>query len=261
MYLELDECCFRYASIPYNDDVCVPDGQQVTLTCFIINPHDNSTNLTVTWFRGTTKDISRATVIATNSEGHNFTTLISGTVLDVLPTHNCSRQLYRDSTFLKIKNFTRDREGYYWCQLVINNKLTQPSHRIRSIQLYAGICNSTDYQYFRSANQTESQCAKYVNTHAVTTGTFDSYTITSVQETPTRLFPATQPAKETERSIFIVVGSLGTLVVLFGALVVALSTLYLCKFWNREKSKSQLIIILLCFNVHYYILSTTLSNG
>ena len=56
LLLEVDECCYSYASVPRNDTFCVPEGDQVDLHCVIINPHDNFANLTVTWFRSTTED-------------------------------------------------------------------------------------------------------------------------------------------------------------------------------------------------------------
>ena len=39
VYLELDECCYSYASVPCNDTFRVPEGELVILSCAIINPH------------------------------------------------------------------------------------------------------------------------------------------------------------------------------------------------------------------------------
>lgn len=146
---------------------------------------------------------------------------------------NCSRDLFRDTSSLAINNFTRDKDGYYWCQLAINNKLVQPSHRAL---FFAGNCGSTtNSMYFRLAHSTENQCAKYVNTHTyLTTRNYElsnsiksSVTLSKADEPPKKLSSAETP-------IVYVAGSLGALVLVFGALVIALSMLFLCKFQNRE---------------------------
>lgn len=212
----MDECCYIYGSFPYNNSVCVPEGQPVVFNYIIYNPHDNSTNLTVTWFRTTTNDTSSSEIIPAISEGHkNFSRFSEVITLSSFSlVENCSRELYRDTSSLTINYFTREKDGYYWCQLSINNTLVQSSH---GAWLYAGNC--TPKMYFRRASSTENQCAKYVNTHAHTT-------------------KSSQKEQENDRQIIYVAGGLGALVLVFGALVIALSVLYICKFWNRSRETS-----------------------
>ena len=52
----------------------------MTLSCVIINPHDIFTNLTLTWFRSTTEDMSIFDEIPATSEEYRFSNFISGSV-------------------------------------------------------------------------------------------------------------------------------------------------------------------------------------
>ena len=139
MYLEVNECCYSYASVPRNDTFCVPEGEQVNLQCAIINPHYDSTNLTVTWFRSTTEDASIFDEISATTEEYTFGSFVADEAFTVI---NCSYELYRDTFSLMIKQFTRHKDGYYWCQLSINNTLAQPYYRA---QFSVGECNITDH--------------------------------------------------------------------------------------------------------------------
>jgi hypothetical protein len=111
--LELDECCYSYASVPRNDTLCVPDGEQVVLNCAIINPHDNFTNLTVTWFRSTTEDMSIFDEIPATSDEYSFINIVSNRAFNSLSVINCSHELYIDTFSLIIHRFTRHKNGYY----------------------------------------------------------------------------------------------------------------------------------------------------
>jgi hypothetical protein len=280
--LELDECCYSYAFVPRNDTFCVPDEEQVTLICAIVNPHDNFTNLTVTWFRSTTEDMSTFDEIPTTSEGYTFFTFVSNEVDDSLSVINCSHELYIDRFSLTINSFTGQKNGYYWCQLSINDTLVQASHRA---QFSVGECNIMNF-YYRLAkfNLNENQCALYVATVAdagltstykvsdtsdfsVTSLTESSTTSPSVTqqenetnktfihvatesdtESSTRLSSVTQQERESDKPITYVAGSLSALVLVFGALIIVLTILYLCKFRNREPSKSQSSMLVLAIN-------------
>ena len=76
--------------------------------------------------------------ISATSEEYRFSNFASGSV-DELSLINCSHELYRDTFFLTIPNFTQYKNGYYWCQLSINNTLVQPSHQA---QFSAGNCST-----------------------------------------------------------------------------------------------------------------------
>ena len=260
MYLGLDECCYSYASVPRNDTICVPEGEQVDLHCIIINPHDNFINLTVTWFRSTTEDMSEFNEIPATSDEYGFSNFDSNTV-NSLSVINCSHELYRDTFLLIINHFTQNKTGYYWCQLSINDTLVQPSHH--SAHFSIGECSSTDYHssYYRLANSSENQCAEYaVTDHESDAGSITTYEssgtpyIASLTESSTRPSSVTQQEKESDKPIIYVAGSLSALVLVFGALVIVLSILYLCGFKNRETSKSQPIIntSISCHILFYY---------
>ena len=261
--LEPDECCYIYGSVPNNDTFYVPEGEAIFLNYIIYNPHDNFTNLTVTWFRSDTEDSFEA--IPITSEGYkNFqyeiTRAQSNTSLSSL-MRTCSCDIFRDTYSLKITNFSEHENGYYRCQLAINNILfVQLSHHVR---LYARERNSISCPvtfvncYFRPANSiSEYQCANLTtlvpptmllsitSTQPIQSTPLKTATLPGVTSIPT----TTEPEKGSRRLIIIyVTGGLSALIVVFGALIVALSVLYLCKFRNRQKSKPLIIII-------YYLL-------
>ncbi len=71
---------------------------------------------------------------------------------------NCTQgTLYADTFSLIIDNFTSDKNGYHWCQILINNSFTQPS---QSALFYASGNDSCaqQYPYFRSVPD-QAQCA------------------------------------------------------------------------------------------------------
>ncbi len=79
----------------------------------ILNPHDDFTNLTVTWFRSTTEDISILEEISATFEEYRFSEVVSNRADSALSVINCSYELYRDSFSLIILHFTRHKNGYY----------------------------------------------------------------------------------------------------------------------------------------------------
>jgi hypothetical protein len=94
--------------------LCVPNGEQVALNCALINPHDNFTNLTVTWFRGSTEGTSMFDEIPATSEEYSFIDVVSGRADISLSVINCSHQLlFRDTISLIIYSFTRHKNGHY----------------------------------------------------------------------------------------------------------------------------------------------------
>jgi hypothetical protein len=167
----------------------------VNLNCAIINPHDIFTNITVTWFRSTTEDTS---IISTTSEEYRIRKSSGRTDISV-PAINCSHELYIDHFSLIILHFTQHKNGYYWCQLSINNTLAQPSHRV---QFSVGECNTTNF-YYRLANFNldKNQCAEYVATDsdAGLTTTNESSDISSIASS-TRS-SVTQQKKESDNPI------------------------------------------------------------
>jgi hypothetical protein len=187
--------------------------------------------------------------IRATSNEYNFSQFVGAAdIINSLSVINCSHELYRDTFSLIILNFTRNKNGYYWCQLSINNTLAQPSYHAK---FFVGEHECiTDYRYYRLADLSENRCAQYVATESdaglITTyesGTSSTYTATeSDAESSTRSSSVTQQERESDNPIIYVAGSLSTLVLVFGALIIVLSILYLCKFRNREKSKSQLLI-------------------
>ena len=236
----MDECCYSYASVPRNDTFCVSKGEQVDLHCIIINPHDSFTNLTVTWFRSTTEDMSVFDEISATSNEYRSSNFNSNAVNSL--SVNCSHEVYRDTFLLIINHFTRHKNGYYWCQLFINDTLVQPSYRA---QFYLGECQVTNYHsgYYRLANSSENQCAEYIATEsdAGSITTYESSGTSSIaasRESSTRSSSVTQQERESDKPIIIyVAGSLSALLLIMGVLALVLLFTFYVHHQTKKTSK------------------------
>ena len=73
---------------------------------------------------------------------------------------NCSTgPLYRDVFILVIFNFTSEKNGYYWCQINVNNSISQPS---QFAWFYAADSSSCTHQNHFILTS-EPQCAYFVH--------------------------------------------------------------------------------------------------
>ena len=241
------QCCYLYGSIPRNGSNCVHEGTQVTLTHYILNPHDYFTNLTVKWFKA--DDLSRYestpdSEAIPDSQGHYQ-------FFAVINTQNTSDScnigpLYRDSFFLIINNFTSDKDGYYWCQIFVNNSVSQPS-------LYAWLYvtdNSScmNKSYLTLANPPD--CAQF-NTYNFSTTTINLETTqpgapydSSTENSTTILSKEPHSATTTVAStpgmeqLAYVAGVLSLFILLLTSLVILLLLLYGCKVQRARHQKN-----------------------
>ena len=70
--------------------------------------------------------------------------------------NNCTTgPLYSDTFTLSISNFTSDKNGYYWCEIVVNGSVSQPS---QYAWFYAGSCSQNTYYFNPAAECAEFQC-------------------------------------------------------------------------------------------------------
>ena len=143
--------------------------------------------------------------------------------------------LYRDFFVLQILNFTSDKNGYYRCQIFVNNSVSQYSPYV---WLYATDNSScTQHQpYFKSANP--PLCAHFnTNTYSIPTTNFSlsstsetiiaTYSFSSIQSIMTSpksdmSFAAivTTTSQVAIGSVAFIAGILGALVLTLGILVI-----------------------------------------
>ena len=109
---------------------CNPQGSTITWECQVYSPHDEYTNLSVMWYKS-------ATGVSTREEGnliqeskggrHTFLALqASSAVNDSL---SVVHGLFLDVFRLTVNTFdTSIDDGYYWCQIVVNDTCLQPSN-------------------------------------------------------------------------------------------------------------------------------------
>ena len=78
---------------------------------------------------------------------------------------NCTNApLYRDQFVLTINGFTSDNNGYYWCEIVVNNSISQPSQYAWFYAADNTSCTQENLRPFQRAKQ--PQCAEF---HPATT--------------------------------------------------------------------------------------------
>ena len=149
-----------YGSVPHNDSNCNPEGKQLILNFIVINPIDNFTNLTVRWFRNNdtaTRAASFTEEIISTSNVYQIIYELSQRSL--VTTSNCTTgPLYRDTfTLVTNQNFTSELNGYYWCEIVVNGSVSQPS---QYAWFYAADSSScTQQNHFKLADDPE--CAEF----------------------------------------------------------------------------------------------------
>ena len=156
------------------------------------------------WYRN--GDLTRAStstneIVASQGdfELHRFTAQVEAG----LNSENCSDgPLYRDTFFLHIYNFTSYDNGYYWCQIVVNDSVLQPSQHA---WFYADDRNSCAQMlsHFKNAPG-DRYCAEYHTNEQNMYPTSLTYSaaITSHHKSPTKSISLiNQPARSTPLTI------------------------------------------------------------
>ena len=209
------------------------------------------TNLSVTWFRSTLEDISSYEVVPTDSKEsqyyNSYYRYLSS--ITTLSAGNCSSDIYRDVFALVISNFTREKNGYYWCQLAINNTYAQRSHHA---WFYADESTSTtcsSLSYFRLALPNQTVCAYYtMNTPVLSTATLSvvssTTTILVERSFPTKLPMTTESAAMqnkilSEDPLIYILGSFSALLFLTFVGVLMLSFSFILYVYHLKKKNSK----------------------
>ena len=118
--------------------------------------------------------MTRATSsIVTSSIGEHDLIRSTSVVSSAVDT-NCTHDiLFKDTFFLTIHNFTTDKDGYYWCQIVINDLYLQPSPYAWFYAANRSSC--TPELHFMTASESEIQCAENYTINSYATATTSSY--------------------------------------------------------------------------------------
>ena len=129
--------------------------------------------------------MTRATSsIVTSSIGEHDLIRSTSVVSSAVDT-NCTHDiLFKDTFFLTIHNFTTDKDGYYWCQIVINDLYLQPSPYAWFYAANRSSC--TPELHFMTASESEIQCAENyaINSYATaTTSRYESATVIAPSKT------------------------------------------------------------------------------
>ena len=225
------QCCYMYGSVPHNESNCVYEGRQLSLHFIVYNPHDTLTELTVRWFRS--DNITRTALsteeIQDSNEYELLLELSSESAVDI-NIENCNHnRLYKDVFTLRIHNFTSEKNGYYWCQIIVNNSVSQPSQHA---WFYAeDIYSCTRRSHFKIA--TEPQCAEFTNQESAITSEARSFTSTLEEKSFfTSGGPSTRPETDMKYLSYII-GLLVVFFLLVMSLFKPLMLLYFCK--KRKK--------------------------
>ena len=112
----VEDCCYKYQHSPGNL-ICNPQGQPsaVVLVCNIYSP--NGSDVTVRWYRSTQEHLTRVQgEFITNGYNDNITR-------NLLPFSSLISSHHNRI----IENFNESLNGFYWCQIEVNNTCLQPS--------------------------------------------------------------------------------------------------------------------------------------
>ena len=240
-----------YGSKPHNGSNCVHEGTQVSLTYFILNPHDNFTNLTVKWFKANNVSQYESTLDSeaiTDSQGDYQFYAVNSTRNTSLRVSCNIGPLYRDMFSLIINNFTSEKNGYYWCQIFVNNSGSQPSQYAWFYAADNSSCMRRN-SYFVPVNP--PNCAQFhtngfppcmtsLQTTQATTpyGSSTEMNRTTVLSTePHSTTTLVAPTSETEQLAY-VAGFLSLSILLLMSLVILLLVLYTCKVQRARHQKT-----------------------
>ena len=236
------QSCYLYGSVPRNDTNCVPEGSQVSLLYIVYNPRDPFTNLMVKWFRSSSDVTSAMEVSPSESDEYFFLRHNSSTSTRNSP---CG-PLYSDRFSLYISNFTTDKNGYYWCQILINGSFLQPSQHA---WFYADDSNLCVRQfYFRTAEK--AQCARVYQATNVyplnpimstiipsssTVSTYSTSSVVILYTFPTTTRNITELLGYTNSAVYLyIIGTLIGLVLILGIIVIILLISYIYKCQRKK---------------------------
>lgn len=132
-----EACCYLYTSIPDNL-TCNPQGQSryVLLQCVLYTP--NSTVGRVRWYYKSAPEKSASIVSVEDFDANTAIPVDSGPYSGL--------KLAKVSSNLNIGAFNCSFNGYYWCQLEVNNTCFQPSPSgyVEFSSTYQNNCSSGD---------------------------------------------------------------------------------------------------------------------
>ena len=214
-----------YGSIPKNETFYVNEGQQLSI---YYNPRDTLTNFTVNWFRSTTGEYTEAEEI--NMVPNEYTIReMERSGSERSNTVNCTTSMYRDSFFLVIHQFNSIKDGYYWCQITINNSYLQPSQGA----WYIATSLSADQGYsIMMVSTTETQCIGYYQGDSIrsTSSPMDPYSTSKLTmvDSASNMVPA----------LYYVIGVLSILAITSGSLL-ALARVLPCVHKSQKKRKDK----------------------
>ena len=230
-YIFTGQCCYYYHGVPNNVTMmsCNPEGSTIRWNCQVYSPHDPSTDLSVKWYRSTTEEIARerGEMISEMSGKYTFST--SRASLAVNDSQSLVDGLFLNVFVLTVDNFNSTvDDGYYWCQMVINDSCLEPSD-FGHIALNPSViknCNFNSFDFIKF--KMPQVCATESPSIAEVTATDKCTPTTGLKTTsPTDTTTSPSDAKTMSQTIILyaVIGVLAFIVVLL-LLVIMVFTVY-----------------------------------
>ena len=249
----------------------------LSLTFAVFNPHDPFTNLTVKWFRSddvTTHTSTRKELINSSDQYQHIRRNV--TEAEDMDNNCCNSSIYGDDFTLAVLNFTSDMNGYYWCQIVVNNTVAQPSQYVR---IYAADDSSCTQPVRIFLQTSEPECAMFHDETSPTAVIYTSYPPDTYEISPTlsNMLPRTSAAFSVSTTSTVtnhastlltqpetggmdqtayVAGSLGAFVVLLASVVIVLLLLFVCKGQKKKCQQLKGELSSCCYNSNKIICNT-----
>ena len=125
-----DSCCYYYDGVPRNvtELSCNPKGRIVVWECPVYRPSRQSSNLTVSWYKGPTNISTREQGELISQIDGKYEFFISERSTAINDSNSIVNGLFLDIFSLRIYNFNSSIDGnYYWCQMMMDGCYLQPS--------------------------------------------------------------------------------------------------------------------------------------
>ena len=216
------QCCYYYHGVPNNVTMmsCNPEGSTIRWNCQVYSPHDPNTDLSVKWYRSTTEEIARERGELITEVSGKYTFSMSRATSAVNDSQSLVDGLFLDVFILTIDNFNSTvDDGYYWCQMVINDSCLEPSD-IGHIALNPSVMNSCSISRFDFIEFEMPQvCAE--ESPCTTEMTKVTTTIRSKTTSPTDTTTSPSEARTMTTVLYAVIGVLAFIIILLLLVIVA----------------------------------------
>ena len=242
MCMHVDRCCYYYHGVPKNV-TCNLDGREITWWCQVYTPHEHNSNLSVKWYKRTPDilDCQESELTSAMSDRYTFSKTSSLTAFN--NSENIINGLFLTVFRITINNFNSSSDnGYYWCQMVVNDSCLEPSRigSINSVAFPAQNCSKSLTQFDFTHYEMPPVCAHKIQCIVKRLDTAGTAATTGNEQllnsTSTGISDSTTMTINLIVILYVVTGTL-TLIIALLLLVIMVFTVYTVRNCKANKDK------------------------